>query len=90
MDVAIIEVGVGGEYDSTNILPSPVACGITSLGLDHIGTLGANLESIAWHKAGIMKVIPVLSSKAVLPLIEECQFLLPSPLPPPLSLFACG
>lgn len=35
----------------------PVACGVTSLGMDHVSTLGGTLESIAWQKAGIFKVL---------------------------------
>ncbi|KAI8057860.1 Mur ligase [Syncephalis plumigaleata] len=55
VDVAIMEVGVGGAYDSTNAIPQPVVCGITSLGLDHQAVLGHTLAEIAWHKAGIAK-----------------------------------
>ena len=55
VDCAIMEVGVGGEYDSTNVLPCPVVCGITSLGIDHTALLGDTIDKIAWHKAGIMK-----------------------------------
>ena len=55
VDAAIIECGVGGEYDSTNIIDKPVVCGITSLGIDHVAMLGDTLEEIAWHKGGIMK-----------------------------------
>ncbi|KAJ1641699.1 Folylpolyglutamate synthetase, partial [Coemansia asiatica] len=55
IDVAIMEVGVGGQYDSTNAVRKPVVCGIASLGLDHQSTLGSTIESIAWHKAGIIK-----------------------------------
>jgi folylpolyglutamate synthase len=57
VETAIIECGIGGEYDSTNILPqgSVTATGITSLGIDHVGMLGETIEEIAWHKAGIMK-----------------------------------
>ena len=56
VDVAIIECGMGGEYDSTNVLTEPVVTGITSLGIDHVGPLGGGtIEEIAWHKAGIMK-----------------------------------
>ncbi|ORX51711.1 FolC bifunctional protein [Hesseltinella vesiculosa] len=55
VDVAILEVGVGGEYDSTNIVEQPVVCGITSLGLDHVSVLGDTIDQIAWHKAGIIK-----------------------------------
>lgn len=55
-DVAIIEVGIGGQYDSTNLIRKPVVCGVTSLGLDHISILGNTIEKIAWNKAGIFKV----------------------------------
>jgi folylpolyglutamate synthase len=51
-----LEVGVGGEYDSTNVIESPVVCGITALGLDHVTVLGHTIDKIAWHKAGIIKV----------------------------------
>lgn len=55
VDTAVIECGVGGEYDSTNVVEKPVACGVTSLGIDHVGSLGKTIEEIAWHKAGIFK-----------------------------------
>lgn len=55
VDVAIVEVGIGGQYDCTNILRQPVVTGITSLGLDHTSILGKTITEIAWHKAGIMK-----------------------------------
>jgi folylpolyglutamate synthase len=55
VDTAIYEVGVGGEYDSTNIVDRPVVTGITSLGIDHTFTLGTTIDKIAWHKAGIQK-----------------------------------
>lgn len=51
----ICEVGVGGEYDSTNIVRKPVATGISTLGIDHTFSLGESIEEIAWHKAGIQK-----------------------------------
>ncbi|CEH12036.1 bifunctional protein [Ceraceosorus bombacis] len=51
----ILEVGIGGTYDSTNIVPRPIACGISSLGLDHTALLGNTLPEIARHKAGIFK-----------------------------------
>jgi folylpolyglutamate synthase len=50
-----VEVGIGGEYDSTNIIPKPTCTGITSLGIDHVTILGDTLENIAWHKGGIYK-----------------------------------
>ncbi len=53
-DFAIIEVGMGGRLDPTNII-TPVACAITAIGLDHMGFLGDTLEAIAGEKAGIIK-----------------------------------
>ncbi|KAI8321502.1 FolC bifunctional protein [Martensiomyces pterosporus] len=55
VDVAIMEVGVGGQYDSTNVIRKPVVCGIASLGIDHQNSLGSTIEEIAWHKGGIIK-----------------------------------
>ncbi|XP_076005471.1 folylpolyglutamate synthase, mitochondrial-like [Genypterus blacodes] len=55
VDVAVIEVGIGGEYDCTNIIRKPWVCGITALDLDHCSLLGDTLEKIAWQKAGIFK-----------------------------------
>ncbi|KAF9518463.1 hypothetical protein BS47DRAFT_1371061 [Hydnum rufescens UP504] len=55
VDATILEVGVGGAYDSTNVVPKPIATGVTSLGLDHVGVLGNTLPKIAWHKGGIYK-----------------------------------
>jgi len=52
---AVLECGIGGEYDSTNVLVNPSATGVTSLGIDHTAMLGETIESIAWHKAGIFK-----------------------------------
>lgn len=55
VDVAIVEVGIGGEYDCTNVVPKPVVTGVTSLGLDHCSLLGNTIDKIAWQKAGIFK-----------------------------------
>ncbi|KAF9664638.1 hypothetical protein SADUNF_Sadunf16G0039100 [Salix dunnii] len=55
VDVSIIEVGLGGRNDSTNVIEKPVVCGITSLGMDHTETLGNTIGQIASHKAGIFK-----------------------------------
>lgn len=55
VDVAIIEVGIGGEHDCTNIIKNPVVCGVTTLDLDHTSLLGSTLKEIAWQKAGIFK-----------------------------------
>ncbi|XP_014674852.1 PREDICTED: uncharacterized protein LOC106814969 [Priapulus caudatus] len=56
VDVAILECGIGGTYDCTNIVRKPVVCGVSSLGIDHVSLLGDTVEKIAWHKAGIFKV----------------------------------
>ncbi|KAK6380216.1 hypothetical protein LTS17_005405 [Exophiala oligosperma] len=55
VDAAVIECGIGGAYDSTNIIETPVVTGITSLGIDHVAVLGSTIGEIAWHKAGIIK-----------------------------------
>lgn len=55
VDVAVVETGVGGEYDATNIVARPAAAGISTLGIDHVFVLGDTVDKIAWHKAGIIK-----------------------------------
>lgn len=55
VDAAVIECGIGGAYDSTNVIENPSVTGITSLGIDHVAMLGSTIGEIAWHKAGIMK-----------------------------------
>ena len=54
-DVCIIEVGLGGRLDATNIITDPVVCGIAQLGIDHQAFLGDTLAQIAAEKAGIAK-----------------------------------
>lgn len=76
VDIAIIEVGLGGRLDSTNVI-KPVCCLITNIGLDHVNLLGNTLPLIAGEKAGIIKekipvsisqtqleVLPVFNTKA--------------------------
>ncbi len=69
-DAAIIEVGLGGRLDATNIIPAPLVCGIAQLGIDHeafllaeeVGTPEGPLERIAFEKAGIAKRgVPLVS-----------------------------
>uniref|UniRef100_A0A0D3HFD0 Folylpolyglutamate synthase n=1 Tax=Oryza barthii TaxID=65489 RepID=A0A0D3HFD0_9ORYZ len=55
VDVAVLEVGLGGKYDATNVVKAPVVCGISSLGYDHMEILGNTLGEIAGEKAGILK-----------------------------------
>ncbi len=55
VDVAILEVGLGGRLDATNCVREPVVCGVTPLGFDHMDLLGHTLPEIAREKAGIFK-----------------------------------
>ena len=65
VDVAVVEVGLGGRLDSTNII-SPLISLITNIGFDHVDMLGDTLPKIAFEKAGILKFnTPVV--------ISECQ-----------------
>lgn len=54
-EVVVLETGMGGRLDSTNIFPQPLVTAITSIGLDHQQFLGPDLRSIAGEKAGILK-----------------------------------
>lgn len=54
-DAVVLEVGLGGRYDSTNIIPCPKAAVITSISLDHTKILGDTVEKIAAEKCGIIK-----------------------------------
>ena len=55
VDIAIVETGLGGLLDATNIIKKPLASVITSISKDHIEILGDSLEEIAYQKAGIIK-----------------------------------
>jgi dihydrofolate synthase/folylpolyglutamate synthase len=54
VEIAVIEVGLGGRFDSTNVVRAPIGA-ITSVGFDHQDLLGDTLEAIAFEKAGIIK-----------------------------------
>jgi len=76
VDIAIVETGLGGRLDATNIL-QPIVSVITTIGLEHTQILGTNLEKIAFEKGGIIKkevpcVIGVKSRKAVRVLTNIC------------------
>ncbi|MEU6078586.1 folylpolyglutamate synthase/dihydrofolate synthase family protein [Micromonospora sp. NPDC047074] len=76
VDVAVVEVGLGGAEDSTNVLQAGVAV-ITPIGLDHTEWLGDTIEDIALHKAGIVhKGATVISAAqeedAARPILERC------------------
>ncbi|EJO5348712.1 bifunctional folylpolyglutamate synthase/dihydrofolate synthase [Clostridium botulinum] len=68
VDFAVIEVGLGGRLDSTNVL-DPILTIITSISYDHMNILGNTLEEIAYEKAGIIKKAPVI----MYPQKEECK-----------------
>ena len=54
-DIVVLEVGMGGEFDATNVIPTPEVAVITNIGLDHTDILGSTVEEIAKTKAGIFK-----------------------------------
>ncbi|GBQ28655.1 bifunctional folylpolyglutamate synthase/dihydrofolate synthase [Gluconacetobacter azotocaptans] len=63
-DLAVIEVGLGGRFDATNVLARPAACAIASISMDHEAFLGDSLAVIAGEKAGIMKPgVPVVTGR---------------------------
>lgn len=75
VDYVILETGLGGRLDATNVIKNPLACIITSISLDHTEYLGNTIEKIAQEKAGIIKKgVPVIydcNEKAVIPVIEQ-------------------
>ena len=54
-DIVVLETGLGGKHDSTNVIETNEASIITTIGLDHMDILGTDICDIAWHKAGIIK-----------------------------------
>lgn len=54
-DVLLLEVGLGGRYDATNVVPQPIATVITPVSMDHPEFLGSTVTAIAGEKAGILK-----------------------------------
>ena len=61
-DACVIEVGLGGRLDATNVIETPLVCGIAQLGLDHQFFLGDRIEDIAAEKAGIAKAhVPLVT-----------------------------
>ena len=70
-DACIVEVGLGGRLDATNVLPSPAACGIAQLGVDHQAFLGDRIEDIAAEKAGIAKPGVPLVTMAYPPALRD-------------------
>ncbi|MFH0939248.1 MAG: folylpolyglutamate synthase/dihydrofolate synthase family protein [Planctomycetota bacterium] len=82
VDVAVIEVGLGGQLDATNII-TPMACGVTNISFDHMAILGDTLSQIARDKAGIMKSgVPVViapQAPEVAAILEDCARVVGAP-----------
>lgn len=73
VEVALLEVGIGGRFDATNVVKKPIVCGVSSLGYDHMELLGNTLGEIAGEKAGIFKAnVPAVTS----PQLEEAMVVL--------------
>ncbi|MCI4589371.1 bifunctional folylpolyglutamate synthase/dihydrofolate synthase [Sphingobium sp. BYY-5] len=74
-DACIIEVGLGGRLDATNVIADPAVCGIAQLGIDHQAFLGDTLAQIAAEKAGIAKAGAALVTQrypeSLFPVMEE-------------------
>jgi dihydrofolate synthase/folylpolyglutamate synthase len=83
-DIVLLEVGLGGRLDATNVIERPLASVITSISLDHLEYLGDTIEQIAAEKAGILKPeVPAVSSsqpRAALAAIERQAARLRAPL----------
>ena len=70
-DIAVVEVGLGGRLDPTNVIV-PQCAAIASIGLDHTRTLGDTVEAIAWEKAGIAKPgVPLFLSAQASPSVRS-------------------
>ncbi|HEX7667496.1 MAG TPA: folylpolyglutamate synthase/dihydrofolate synthase family protein [Polyangiaceae bacterium] len=66
VDLAVLEVGIGGRLDATNVIEKPLACGITSISFDHMDKLGNTLPEIAREKAGIAKKdVPLVIAQTI-------------------------
>ena len=72
VDIAVIETGMGGLLDATNVFKSPLVTAITSISLDHTGYLGPTIEDVAKHKAGIIKpASPVVTISNHQPTVQQ-------------------
>ena len=87
-DAAVLETGLGGRIDPTNIVASPLVSVIMQIGLDHMAVLGDTIEQIAHEKCGIVKenrpvVLYPLNAPSVIKIAEEtargknCEFIMP-------------
>ncbi|KAL8835355.1 MAG: hypothetical protein Q9170_003344 [Blastenia crenularia] len=76
VEVGVIEVGLGGQHDATNVIKDPLVTVITKIGKDHQSILGNTVEEIATHKAGIMKhgvpcVVDATNQQTVIQIFEK-------------------
>jgi dihydrofolate synthase/folylpolyglutamate synthase len=79
-DLCVIEVGLGGRFDATNVFEAPAVSVITPVALDHLEMLGPELHKIAWEKAGIIKrgrpaVVARQEEEALAPIEHEAETL---------------
>ena len=83
-DFLLLEVGLGGRFDATNVIPTPACAVITPISIDHVEFLGDTLEKIAFEKAGIIKrgapVVVSEQAEEVLAVIERQAARLRAPL----------
>lgn len=87
-DIVVLEVGIGGSHDATNVIPPPLVSLMMKVGLDHTAMLGSSLEEIAREKAGIIKGNPAVSypcqpAEVLAVFMEQCahtgsQLILPA------------
>lgn len=88
IDVAVLETGLGGRYDATNVIARPAVTVITEIGRDHCTILGSRIAQIAAEKAGIIKrnvpVVTAASSPAVHAVIRRTALRLTAPV------YQCG
>lgn len=71
VDLFIMETGLGGEMDATNVVEAPILTAITAIGLDHTQLLGPTLSDIAQAKAGIMKATAPVITWPALPEVDR-------------------
>ena len=70
-ELCVLEVGLGGRHDATNVIARPAACAIASISLDHREMLGPTLERIAFEKAGIIKPgVPVVTGAQAMSVLD--------------------
>ena len=76
MDVAVLEVGMGGRLDATNVVQHPITTGITLIDLEHTQILGNTFQQIAYEKAGIFKhnspAVVLQQRSEVMQVFQQC------------------